>query len=85
MVPGNIRASRQQHKSKETIRIQPDPISQEIGREYQSLKIGTGQPKTNLTMKTPIFPAIQRRSNYAKLNERYTFFEASSRCIIIVK
>lgn len=43
MVPGNVRANMQQHKSKEPIRIQPDPISQEIGREYQSLKIGTGQ------------------------------------------
>ena len=43
MIQGNVRASRQQHKSKEPIRIQPDPISQGIGREYQSLKIGTGQ------------------------------------------
>lgn len=90
MVPGNIRASRQQHKSKETIRIQPDPISQGLVESTNPLRLVQVRlfslaSKTNLTMKTPIFPAIQRRSNYAKLNERYTFFEASSRCIIIVK
>lgn len=90
MVPGNIRASRQQHKSKKQsesnlTRSRKGLVESTNPLRLVQVRLFSLASKTNLTMKTPIFPAIQRRSNYAKLNEQYTFFEASSRCIIIVK